>query len=185
MKLSKLVQAVSLAGLLCAASTAGAVDAAASGLVVGEPTLSFAVFDVTGAYAGKRICYVCEFQDDPNILGFFQEANEETADLIVKLDELYKANKDSKFKAVAVVVAGMDAKPWLEELKQAKGIEIPLVVLKKGQKDVAVRMYKLDPAVKNTFLVNINRLVKANISGVNPEDFGMVESAMQQMLAQQ
>ncbi|HLB31447.1 MAG TPA: hypothetical protein VJN91_07960, partial [Gammaproteobacteria bacterium] len=74
---------------------------------------------------------------------------------------------------------------WLEELKQAKGIEIPLVVLKKGQKDVAVRMYKLDPAVKNTFLVNINRLVKANISGVNPEDFGMVESAMQQMLAQQ
>lgn len=185
MRLSKVFRALSLAGLLCAASTAGAVDAVTSSLAVGESTLSFAVFDVTGAYAGKRICYVCEFQDDPNILGFFQEANEETADLIVKLDELYKANKDSKFKAVAVVVAGMDAKPWLEELKQAKGIEIPLVVLKKGQKDVAVRMYKLDPTVKNTFLVNINRLVQSNISGIDPDSFGVVENAMKQMLAQQ
>ncbi|HLB29943.1 MAG TPA: hypothetical protein VJN91_00280 [Gammaproteobacteria bacterium] len=185
MRLSKAIFTLVVAGLLSASAAAGAVEAVKSGLSVGEATLSFAVFDVTGAYAGKRICYVCEFQNDPNVLGFFQEANDETAELIAKLDALYKANKDSKFKAVAVVVAGMDAKPWLEELKQSKGIEIPLVVLRKGQKDVAVRMYKLDPEVKNTFLVNIDRVVKTNLTGIDPASFGMVESATQQILAQQ
>lgn len=185
MRLSKAVFTLAFAGLLGAAAATGAVEAVKSGLAVGESTLSFAVFDVTGAYAGKRICYVCEFQNDPNVIGFFQEANDETAELIAKLDALYKANKDRKFKAVAVVVAGMDAKSWLEELKQGKGIEIPLVVLRKGQKDVAVRMYKLDPAVKNTFLVNIDRMVKSNLTGIDPASFGMVENATQQILAQQ
>jgi hypothetical protein len=184
MKLIKAIPAVPLVCLMLLASQVWAGDGAVSGLEAGDPTLSFAVVDITGDYAGKRICYVCEFQDDPNILGFFQEANEETALLIEKLNDLYVANKDRNFKAVAVVVAGMDAKTWLEELNQEKGLEIPLVVLRKGQKDVAVRMYKLDPEVRNTFLVNINRLVKTNVSDVSPDSFGMVENAMTQMLVQ-
>ena len=154
-----------------------------SGLEVGKPTLSFTVMDVTGAYKGKRICYVCEFQNDPNILSFFQDTGDETAKLIVKLNDLYKRNKDKNLKAVAVIVAGKEAEPWLEDLQRTSGIEIPMVVLRKGPKDVAVRMYHLDPAVKNTFLVNINRTVKANLSDINPDNFNQVALAADNMLA--
>jgi hypothetical protein len=155
----------------------------ASGLAVGEPTLSFTVMDVTGAYKGKRICYVCEFQDAPNILSFFQTTGDETAKLIVRLNELYQNNKDKDLKAVAVIVAGTDATPWLEDLQRTSAIEIPMVVLRKGPKDVAVRMYHLDPEVKNTFLVAVNRTVKANLTDIQPGSFEQVADAATRMLA--
>lgn len=154
-----------------------------SGLAVGQPTLSFTVMDVTGAYKGKRICYVCEFQNAPNILSFFQNTGDETAKLIVRLNDLYKNNKDKNLKAVAVIVAGQDATSWLENLQRTSGIEIPMVVLRKGPKDVAVRMYHLDPEVKNTFLVNVDRTVKANLTDINPDNFDQVALAASNILA--
>ena len=155
----------------------------ASGLAVGEATLSFTVLDVTGKYKGKRICYVCEYQDAPNILGFFQDTGDETAQLIVKLNDLYRSNKEKDLKAVAVIVSGTEASPWLEDLQRTSNIEIPMVVLKKGPKDVAVRMYHLDPAVKNTFLVNVNRTVKANLTDIESDTFTRVSDATSAMLA--
>lgn len=154
-----------------------------SGLAIGKPTLSFTVMDVTGVYKGKRICYVCEYQNAPVILGFYRDTGGETADLIQKLDSLYRNNKDRNLKAVAVIVAGQEAKPWLEELQQKAGIEIPMVVLRKGPKDVAVRMYHLDPEVKNTFLVAVDRTVKANLTDISPDNFNQVADATTQMLA--
>ena len=154
-----------------------------SGLAVGEPTLSFTVMDVTGAYKGKRICYVCEYQDAPVVLGFYQNTGDETAQLIGRLNELYLNNKDKNLKAVAVIVAGKEATPWLEDLQRTAGIEIPMVVLRKGPKDVAVRMYHLDPTVKNTFLVAVNRTVKANLTDIDPDSFDQVTLAASNMLA--
>ena len=149
---------------------------------VGETTQSFTVYDVTGKYKDHRICYVCEYQDEPNIIGFFQKPDEKTAEFITKLNKLYEQNKARHLKAVAVIVSGMDAKPWLQQLSQAKGIEFPLVVLKKGQKDLAVRLYRLNPDVDNVFLVNINRKVMANISGIDTKDFQQVADAATKML---
>ena len=154
-----------------------------SGLDIGKPTLSFTVMDVTGAYAGKRICYVCEYQDAPNIISFFRDTGDETAKLIVKLNDLYMKNKDKNLKAFAVIVAGKEAKTWLEDLKKKSDIEIPMVYLRKGPKDVAVRMYHLDPQVKNTFLVTVKRTVKANISDIDPGNFDKVAMAADNMLA--
>ena len=162
-----------------------AADNPVSGLAVGEATLSFTVLDVTGKYKGKRICYVCEYQDAPNVLGFFQDTGEETADLIVKLNDLYMSNKEKDLKAVAVIVSGQEASPWLEDLQRTSNIEIPMVVLRKGPKDVAVRMYHLDPEVRNTFLVNINRTVMANLTDVGSESFNQVADAAAHMLSAQ
>jgi hypothetical protein len=155
-----------------------------SGLEIGAPTLSIPVVDVTGPYKGQRICYVCEFQNDPNVLAFFRDTGDETADLIVKLNELYLQHKDSNFKAVAAIIAGEEAKPWLEQLSETADIEIPLVVLRRGPNDVAVRLYELNPEVENTFLVTVNRFVAANVADIAPGEFEQVAEATAQMLAQ-
>lgn len=167
-----------LSGLTVRADKADVI----SSYAVGETTQSFTVFDVTGKYKGKRICYVCEFQDEPNVIGFFQKPDENTAEFIKKLNDLYESNKARHLNAVAVIVSGMDAKPWLEQLSESKGIKIPLVVLKKGPKDLAVRLYRLNPDVDNTFLVNINRKVIANVSGIEAKDFQQVADAATKML---
>ena len=156
-----------------------------SGLEVGAPTVSIPVLDVTGDYAGQRICYVCEFQDDPNVLAFFRGTGDDTAALIIRLNELYLQHRDRNFKAVAAIVAGEEAAPWLEELSAREHIEIPLVVLRRGPKDVAVRLYALNPEVDNTFLVTVNRFVAANVSAIGPEEFDRVATATAEMLGGQ
>jgi len=172
-----------LAVMALAAGTTAVLAEIVSGLDVGSPTASIPVVDVTGAYAGQRICYVCEFQDDPNVLAFFRDTGEETADLIIRLNALYLEHKDENFKAVAAIVAGEEAAPWLEELNARADIEIPLVVFRRGPKDVAVRLYELNPEVDNTFLVTVNRFVAANVSGIAPEQFDQVAAATARMLA--
>ena len=154
-----------------------------SGLEVGAPTQSIPVLDITGPYQGKRICYVCEFQDDPNVLAFFRDTGEETAEFIRQLNDLYLEHKDSGFKAVAIIVAGEDAAPWLEELNASLPIEIPLTVFRRGPRDVAVRLYELDPEVQNTFFVTLNRFVTANVAGIRPDEFNRVAEATDDMLA--
>jgi hypothetical protein len=153
-----------------------------SGLAPGTPTPSVPVFDITGPYAGKRICYVCDFQNDPNVIAFFRDADEQTADLIVQLDKLYRQEKERNFKAVAILIPGLEAKPWLEELRKSRNIEIPLVVLYKGQKDVGIKLYKLDAKVRNTFLVTRNRTVDTNVSDIASSDFDKVKQAALRML---
>ena len=181
--MSTFIKSITVCSLLLLAGIAWSeTGTPISSYAIGETTQSFTVMDITGAYKGKRICYVCEFQDEPNIIGFFQNTGEKTAEFIMQMNDLYLKNKDRHLKAVAVIVAGMDAKPWLEELNAAKKIEIPLVVLRKGASDLAVRLYRLNPEVENTFLVNINRKVIANVSGIETDKFNMVADAATQML---
>jgi hypothetical protein len=165
------------------ATAAVAFEDVLSGLPAGAPTVSIPVLDVTGPYKGERICYVCEFQDFPNVLAFFRGTGDETAELIVALNDLYVRNKDRDFKAVVMVAAGPEASPWLEELSASKGLEIPLTVFRKGPADLAGRLYELNPEIDNTFLVTLDRFVVANVAGIEPADFGRVSEATEQMLA--
>jgi hypothetical protein len=160
----------------------GARAQVVAGLPAGTPTPSVPVFDVTGPYAGKRTCYVCEFKTDPNVIAFFRAADPETADLIVQLDKLYRQEKKRNFKAVAIVISGHDAKPWLEELRKSYDLEIPLTVLHKGPQDVGVKLYKLNPQVRNTFLVTRNRVVDTNLSDIPASGFDKVKQATLRML---
>jgi hypothetical protein len=154
-----------------------------SGLPAGATTQSIPVSDVTGPYKGERVCYVCEFDKAPTVLAFFRDASEATAKQIVELNDLYLKNRSINFKAVAMIIAGESAKKWLQDLNRSAHLEIPLTFLTKGPKDVAARVYNLNPAVANTFLVTVNRTVVANISDIGPEQFHRVAEAASEMLA--
>jgi hypothetical protein len=164
-------------------TTAVAFEDVISGLPAGAPTVSIPVLDVTGPYKGERICYVCEFQDFPNVLAFFRGTGDDTAELIIALNDLYVRNKDRDFRAVVMVAAGPDASTWLEDLSAAKGLEIPLTVFRKGPADLAGRLYELNPDVENTFLVTLDRFVVANVAGIEPAEFVRVTEATEEMLA--
>jgi hypothetical protein len=154
-----------------------------SGLPVGTSTQSIPVSDVTGPYKGERICYVCDFENAPNVLAFFREPSDDAARLIVQLNQLYLRNKDRNFKAVVMMIAGSGAKKWLEELSRSEKLEIPLTFFTKGSNDVAGRVYKLDPEVRNTFLMTVDRTVAANVSDIGPSEFSQVAHATEEMLA--
>jgi len=171
-------------GLVAVTPRAAVVAAGVeSGLAPGAPTVSIPVVDVTGPYQGQRICYVCEFQDAPNVLAFFRDTGPETAELIARLNELYVRHRDRGFKAVAMIVAGEDAKPWLEELNARTDLEIPLTVFRRGPRDVAARLYELNPEAANTFLVTVNRFVVANVADITPGGFDAVVEGTTRMLA--
>lgn len=176
-----------IAGVVCGAVLAGTAawaQSSISGLEIGSPTASIPVLDITGEYAGQRICYVCEFQDVPNVLAFFRDTGEETAELIRQLNALYLRHRNEDFKAVAAIVAGEEASPWLEELSASAGLEIPLVVFRRGPRDVAVRLYEINPEIDNTFLVTVNRFVVDNVADIRADEFGRVVEATELMLAQ-
>ena len=163
-------------------TVAGFTAEIVSGLPIGATTQTIPVTDVTGPYKGEKICYVCDFDKAPDVLAFFRDTSDATAKEIIQLNDLYLKNKSRNFKAVAMIIAGESAKKWLEELNRSAHIEIPLTYLTKGPKDVAVRVYNLNPAVANTFLVTVNRSVVANISDIGPEQFHRVAEATWEML---
>jgi hypothetical protein len=154
-----------------------------SGPPIGATTQSIPVTDVTGQYKGEKICYVCDYDKAPNVLAFFRDTSDATAKEIVELNDLYLKNKSRNFKAVAMVIAGESTKKWLEDLNRTNHLEIPLTYFTKGPKDVAARVYNLNPAVANTFLVTVDRTVVANISDIQPDQFSRVSDAASEMLA--
>lgn len=154
-----------------------------SGPPVGATTMSIPVSDVTGQYKGQLVCYVCDYDKAPDVLAFFRDTSDATANEIVQLNDLYLKNKSRGFKAVAMIIAGESSKQWLEDLNRTNHLEIPLTYFRKGPKDAAVRVYNLNPAVANTFLVSVNRSVVANISDIGPDQFSRVVVATSEMLA--
>src|SRR5215469_12159493 len=178
------INSLSNLAIACALGLGAAAfaDEIVSGLAVGATTQTIPVTDVTGPYKGEKICYVCDFDKKPDVLAFFRDASEATAKQIIQLNDLYLKNKSRNFKAVAMIIAGESSKKWLEDLNRSAHIEIPLTYLTKGPKDVAVRVYNLNLAVANTFLITVNRSVVANISDIGPEQFNRVADAASEML---
>jgi hypothetical protein len=137
---------------------------------------------VTGKYKGQETCYVCEYGTAPTVIAFFDNPSDQAADLIVKLNALAHQDASKHLKAFAVMVNGPESKEWLEKLAQDKGIQIPLVFLKKGPKDLGVRLYHINTQAKNTFLVNDKRQVIANMVNVDDSTFQQVAEASTKML---
>lgn len=171
-----------IAAPLLLVSLAPAADIV-SGPPIGATTMSIPVSDVTGPYKGTLICYVCEYDKAPDVLAFFRDTSDATAKEIIALNDLYLKNKSRNFHAVAMIIAGESSKQWLEDLNNSAHLEIPLTYFRKGPKDPAVRVYNLNPAVANTFLVTVDRSVVANLSNIAPDQFSRVADATSQMLA--
>jgi hypothetical protein len=171
--------------ILCPVLLAAIAPAAdvVSGPAIGATTMSIPVSDVTGPYKGQLICYVCDYDKAPDVLAFFRDTSDATAKEIIQLNDLYLKNKSHGFKAVAMIIAGESSKQWLEDLNNTAHLEIPLTYFRKGPRDPAVRVYNLNPAVANTFLVSVNRSVVANFSDITPDQFSRVTDATSEMLA--
>jgi hypothetical protein len=161
----------------CLAAQSNAV----SGRAVGEMTPSFPVLNVTGPHKGKLVCYVCESKGAPVVFAFLPQTGEETASLVIKLNELAQ-KKDLRI--VAVIMAGPGSQPWLEKFADENGITIPLTILRNGKDDIAVNLYKLNPTVSNTILVSAKHKVTANLVNVNAQTFGMLTDAVSRVLSQ-
>lgn len=170
----------SLTAVLLGAATLAAE--LVSGPPIGTTTQSIPVMDVTGSYKGELTCYVCEYDKAPNVLAFFRDTSDATAKQIIQLNDLYLANKSRNFHAVAMVIAGEGSKKWLEDLNRSAHLEIPLTYFRKGPKDPAAKVYNLNPAVANTFLITANRSVVASVSDVTPDQFNRVSEATSAML---
>ena len=153
-----------------------------SGRQVGAVTPSFRVIDVTGKYKGQDTCYVCEYGEAPTVIGFFQKPSDDAAALIVKLNALVNSKQNKDLKGFVVMVEGPDSKAWLEKLASDKGITIPMVYLAKGPQDLGVRLYKINPAASNTFLVNNKRQVESNFVNITTDDFQQVADSTSKML---
>ena len=153
-----------------------------SGRPVGAVTPSFRVIDVTGKYKGQDTCYVCEYGEAPTILAFFDKPSDQNANMIVKLNQLVASNSQKNLKGVVVMVDGPDSKAWLEKLAADKDIKIPMVYLLHGQKDLGVRLYKINTAANDTFLINDKRTVQTNLVNVTDNDFNQVSDATTKML---
>jgi hypothetical protein len=182
MKGAAVIRACALLGIVMLGRGSLAAEVR-SGLAIGTSTQSIPVSDVTGPYKGERICYVCDFENAPNVLAFIRDPSDEAARLIVQLNQLYLRNKDRNFKAVVMMVAGAGTKKWLEELSRSEKLEIPLTFFTKGPNDVAGRVYMLNPDVRNTFLLTVNRTVAANVSDIGPGEFSQIVNATEEMLA--
>ncbi len=161
------------------AATSGPIT---SGRPVGAVTPSFRVIDVTGKYKGQETCYVCEYGEAPTIIAFFDNPSDQAANLIVKLNKLAQQDSKKNLKAFAVMVNGPDSKEWLQKLAAQKDIQIPLVYLQKGPKDLGVRLYHINTGATNTFLVNDRRQVKTNLVNVTDSTFNEVTDASAKML---
>lgn len=153
-----------------------------SGRPVGAVTPSFRVIDVTGKYKGQQTCYVCEYGDAPTIIAFFKQPSAQNGDLIVKLNKLIANHSQKKLKGVVVMVNGKESKPWLEKLAAQNKIKIPMVYLLQGPKDLGVRLYHINTAANNTFLVDNKRTVQSNLVNVTNGDFNQVAQATTKML---
>jgi hypothetical protein len=80
------------------------------------------------------------------------------------------------------MVNGKESKEWLENLAAKKGIKIPMVYLLQGPKDLGVRLYHINTAADNTFLVNDKRTVRTNLVNVTDNNFKEVAQATNKML---
>jgi len=148
-----------------------------------EPDLNESIKWNMLCFSGRKL--VCGMSACQKHLGlaFFRGTDDETAELIIALNDLYVRNKNRDFRAVAMIAAGPDASAWLEELSESADLEIPLTVFRKGPADLAGKLYELNPEVGNTFLVTLDRFVVANVAGIEPAEFGRVAEATEQMLA--
>ena len=160
----------------------GGLWAATSCCDIGEVTPPLKVFDVTGPYKGEATCYVCAYKGAPTVQVFFKDTGEETASLLVALNEFVQQKGQEDLKAVAIFMSGPNSKPWLEKLAQEKGIKFPLVVLPLGQTDPGIALYHLNPNSRNTFLVSLHKAILANLSNVDVQSFRQVAEASSKML---
>ncbi len=111
--------------LFAALAFVGAGLAEESKAKVGGP---FDVKAITGAKAGKELCYYCQYNGEKRpgvVMIFTQKADENLAKLVKAVDEVQKSNKD--LGTVVVGISGVKGAD-MEKLQETHKLTTPLTV---------------------------------------------------------
>ncbi|MBI3945408.1 MAG: hypothetical protein HY321_05790 [Armatimonadetes bacterium] len=99
---------------------------------------------------------------------------QKAAGLVAKLDQLVEETPN--LKALVVFQSGAEARPALEKLAREQSIQVPLTIPKGAAAEVE-RLYKLDPKVKNTFMVYKGKKVLLSAVDVTEKSFSRIADA--------
>ena len=133
-----------------------------SGLQVGEFPPAFNVKDITGANAGKKLCYRCQYGARPVVTIFARDYTPKVAKLVQKIDAQVGSNRDSKMAAFVVVLTDDPdaAEPKLETAaKKAKLQHTPLTVF---DGEAGPPSYKVAEDADVTIMMWVDSDVKVN-----------------------
>ena len=98
-----------------------------SGLQIGDAPEAFKVMDVTGGSAGQTVCYRCQLGDKPVVNVFVREINQNSTDLIKRLDKEMSERKELKGFVVLLTEDKAAAEKSLKELAEKESIKnVPL-----------------------------------------------------------
>jgi hypothetical protein len=139
--------------------------------------LSVPILDVTGVYAGKRTCYVCEFQNGPMSLRFSATQTRRPPSSS-QLDK--PIGRRRRFQSRCDSHSGTQARSWLQDSASTKPRNSSSS--SRAAERRGVKLYNLDPKVRNTFLVTRNRVVDTNVSDISSTGFDKVKQATLSML---
>ncbi|HTE20752.1 MAG TPA: hypothetical protein VK689_20495, partial [Armatimonadota bacterium] len=104
-----------------------------SGPVPGEHLAAFIVDDVTGKFAGERLCYVCHYGEGPVALVFARRIDEQLAVLAGALDGWTDRHPGARaFVALCSDDPEGDAEA-LEDLAREHGLRLPLTLCSEGE----------------------------------------------------
>lgn len=154
-----LVLAVAWSLALTAGVNAAEIE---SGLQVGEFPPAFNVKDITGASAGKKLCYRCQYGGRPVVSIFAREYTPQVAKLVKQIDDTVGKNTDHKMAAFVVVLTDdPDAQePKLSKAaKEAKIQHTPLTVF---DGEAGPPAYKVSEKADVTVMMWVESDVKVN-----------------------
>ena len=100
----------------------------------------------------------------------------------MKIDEIVKKYQSDGLKGFAVFIVGFEKKGAIEQLTQKHDIKIPLVILKGGKMDEALRTYRINLNAANTIFISKSNRVLFKRVNATAETFGGIEAAVKGML---
>jgi hypothetical protein len=123
---------------------------------------AFIVDDVTGKFAGERLCYVCHYGEGPVALVFARRIDEQLAALGGALDGWSDRHPGAR---AFVTLCSEDPEGDAEELQdlaQAHGLRLPLTLSAEGE--FGPHLYRLHPRVPVTVILYREKTVVRNLT---------------------
>jgi hypothetical protein len=147
-----------------------------SGLQKGDDIESWNPIHVAGPNKGTNACPVCTYLALPAVV-IFAKDNDQLPILAGDLQNLIDQNKERKLKGFLIALNSTPQQ--LQQLAEARNIKsIGLCYPDPVTRDHDLKLYKINPAARNTILLYKDYKIAANFVDLDPADFQPVISAV-------
>jgi hypothetical protein len=155
---------ITAVAIMSSASMVGAAELE-SGLQVGDSPGAFNVTDVTGPSAGKKLCYRCQYTDQPVVSIFARSMDDNVQKLVKQIDDVVGKHYADERMAAFVVVLSDKPKELKESLvataKEQKLTHTPLTTYSTAG---GPRKYRIHEDADVTVIMWVDSDVKSNLS---------------------